>query len=109
MSLLYLDTLFVVYTSERYFPFSIYIEMRSSLRWSIVLCLQLASYNAALPTMNGDPIPQEPASSIALPRAGAQSATVPVTKITGGLYWWVTATVNGQDVKVMVDTGSSDL
>jgi predicted aspartyl protease len=83
--------------------------MRSSLRWSIVSCLQLASYSAALPTIIGDLISQEPARSVILPRAGAQAATVPTTKLTGGLYWWVTANVNGQDVKVMVDTGSSDL
>jgi len=83
--------------------------MRSSLRWSIVSCLQLFSCSAALPTMGGDPISQESARSVMIQRAGAQAATVPTTKLTGGLYWWVIANVNGQDVKVMVDTGSSDL
>lgn len=83
--------------------------MRISLRWGIVSCLQLASYGSTLPTILGNQISQEPATGLVLPRAGAQSATVPATKLTSGLYWWVNANVNGQDVKVMVDTGSSDL
>lgn len=83
--------------------------MRSSLRWSIVSYLQLTPYSAALPATFGDPNPHNPGTSVVLPRAVARIATVPATKLTGGLYWLVDAKVNGQDVKVMVDTGSSDL
>ena len=41
--------------------------------------------------------------------AGRDTASVPVEWLGGAPYWSVNASVNGQTVRLMLDTGSSDL
>ena len=83
--------------------------MPAFLKWSILLFLYLVPCILTLPTTTDLRLPGKAVGGIVLPRAGIQKATVPTSKLTGGLFWTVTANVNGQDVVIMVDTGSSDL
>ena len=83
--------------------------MPSFMKWSTVFWLQLATCILARPTTPGDKNTEEASSSALFPRAGTETASVAVSKLVGGLYWLVIASVNGRDVTVMVDTGSSDL
>lgn len=86
--------------------------MHSLVLWNTFFSLHLFSLSLALPTTNDPILPNELPGKALLPRASKKTSTVPVSNIRRGglyLYWSVIANVNGEDVEVIADTGSSDL
>lgn len=73
-----------------------------------VLCLILLTPSSAFLTTISDAI-GETASNAHAPPLRGKTASVVVNQVGSGLFWSVNASVNGQNVAVMLDTGSSDL
>lgn len=85
-------------------------------KWNLVLLFQLFSYICALPTAFNHHTRTEAAAVDILPKPVARryydNTTASITAsmlLPAALYWHVTALVNGQEMALMVDTGSLDL
>ena len=74
----------------------------------MAFCLQLATLVLPLPTIPGDHEIRDLGSALTQ-RPDGHTTSVVVSQVGNDLYWSVNASVNGQSVTLMLDTGSSDL
>ena len=81
--------------------------MHFFVRRSILIPLQLTLCLQPLLAISSDAIIE--AGRNALSHVRGETASAVVSQVGSELYWSVNASINGQDVTVMLDTGSSDL